>query len=98
MLIPPHIFAEDEITLENPCDTEVIFLFKAEKTLRKSARQPICLQKRQTECFLDDLRSKDMSNAKHYEWVFTRKIRMSLSLETLFTVGKNLRRKKENRT
>ncbi len=39
-----------------------------------------------------------MSNAKHYEWVFTRKIRMSLSLETLFTVGKNLRRKKENRT
>ena len=65
----PACFAEDEITLENPCDTEVIFLFKAEKSMRKTGRRPICLQKRQIKCFSDDLRSKDMSNTKHYEWV-----------------------------
>ena len=66
----PAYFAEDEIVLENPCCTEVIFFEKTKKTMRKTGRQSICLQKRQAECFLDDLRSKCMSKPKVYEWIF----------------------------
>ena len=65
MLIPPHI-AEDEIDVE--ALRVGFFCLKTEKTIQKTGGQSFCLQKRQTNCFLNDLRSKDMSNAKHYEW------------------------------
>lgn len=63
----PASFAEDEIDFKTL--KWVFFCWKAEKTMWKTGKLPICLQKRQIKCFSDDLRSKDMSNTKHYEWV-----------------------------